>query len=55
MDTLMFGIFGYKMWISPKIFDGYVWIYMDMNGYPGWIPNSVQQVGYVPLEAPIYP
>jgi hypothetical protein len=51
-------IFGYKMWISLKIFDGYVWIsmdIMDMYGYPRWISNPVQQVGYVPLEARIYP
>ncbi len=43
------------MRISLKIFDGYTWIYMDMYGCPGWISNPVQQVGYVPLEASIYP
>jgi hypothetical protein len=48
-------IFGYKMWISLKIFDGYGWIWMDMDGYSGWISNPVQQVGNVLLEAHIYP
>jgi hypothetical protein len=48
-------IFGYIMWISLKIFDGYEWICMDIYGYPRWISNPVQQVGYVPLEAHIYP
>jgi hypothetical protein len=27
-------VFGYKIWISLKIFDGYQWICMDMYGYP---------------------
>jgi hypothetical protein len=44
-------MFGYKMWISLKIFDGYEWICMDMYGDPRWRSNPIQQVGYVPLEA----